>query len=99
MRTGVTSDLWWKNAVIYGVDVKTFQDSDGDGIGDFDGLGERLDYWRSWASAACGCCRSCGRRGGTTATMSPTTSMWTGGSAPLGTWSSCCGPHASAASG
>jgi len=44
MRTGVTSDLWWKNAVIYGVDVKTFQDSDGDGIGDFDGLGERLDY-------------------------------------------------------
>ena len=44
MRTEVTSDLWWKDAVVYGVDVKTFQDSNGDGIGDFDGLGERLDY-------------------------------------------------------
>ncbi|HZD71367.1 MAG TPA: alpha-amylase family protein [Actinomycetes bacterium] len=44
MRAEATSDLWWKNAVIYGVDVKTFQDSNGDGIGDFDGLCERLDY-------------------------------------------------------
>jgi len=44
MRTEVTSDLWWKDAVVYGVDVKTFQDSNGDGIGDFDGLAERLDY-------------------------------------------------------
>jgi maltose alpha-D-glucosyltransferase / alpha-amylase len=44
MRMEATSDLWWKNAVIYGVDVKTFQDSNGDGIGDFNGLCERLDY-------------------------------------------------------
>ncbi|HEX6675552.1 MAG TPA: alpha-amylase family protein [Actinomycetes bacterium] len=44
VRSEVTSDLWWKDAVIYGVDVKTFQDSDGDGIGDFDGLSERLGY-------------------------------------------------------
>jgi maltose alpha-D-glucosyltransferase / alpha-amylase len=44
MRAEATSDLWWKNAVIYGVDVKTFQDSNGDGIGDFDGLSERLGY-------------------------------------------------------
>ena len=26
-----TSDIWWKNAVIYCVDVETFYDSDGDG--------------------------------------------------------------------
>ncbi len=39
-----TSDVWWKNAIIYCLDVETFQDSDGDGIGDFAGLTERLDY-------------------------------------------------------
>jgi trehalose synthase len=39
-----TSDLWWKNAIVYCLDVETFQDSDGDGIGDFSGLTERLDY-------------------------------------------------------
>jgi maltose alpha-D-glucosyltransferase / alpha-amylase len=44
VRTEATSDLWWKNAVVYCVDVKTFQDSNGDGIGDLDGLGDRLDY-------------------------------------------------------
>jgi maltose alpha-D-glucosyltransferase/alpha-amylase len=35
---------WYQNAVFYGVDVATFQDSNGDGIGDFAGLCERLDY-------------------------------------------------------
>ena len=35
---------WYKDAVIYQVHVKTFLDSTGDGIGDFDGLIERLDY-------------------------------------------------------
>jgi len=39
-----TSDLWWKNAVIYCVDVELFQDGDGDGIGDFAGLTGRVDY-------------------------------------------------------
>ena len=39
-----TGDLWWKNAVIYCVDVETFRDSDGDGIGDLAGLTERIDY-------------------------------------------------------
>jgi maltose alpha-D-glucosyltransferase/alpha-amylase len=36
--------LWYKNAVIYGLDVATFQDSNGDGVGDFPGLCRRLDY-------------------------------------------------------
>ncbi len=36
--------LWYKDAVIYEVHVRAFRDSDGDGIGDFRGLVERLDY-------------------------------------------------------
>ena len=36
--------LWYKNAVFYGLDVEKFQDSNGDGIGDFPGLSSRLDY-------------------------------------------------------
>jgi maltose alpha-D-glucosyltransferase/alpha-amylase len=35
---------WYRNAVIYSVDVRLFQDSDGDGIGDLPGLTNRLDY-------------------------------------------------------
>ncbi|MBM1174723.1 alpha-amylase family protein [Microvirga arabica] len=37
-------NLWYKNAVIYCVDVETFMDSNGDGIGDFGGLADRLDH-------------------------------------------------------
>jgi maltose alpha-D-glucosyltransferase/alpha-amylase len=37
-------DLWYKNAVIYGLDVETFADGDGDGVGDFRGLTSRLPY-------------------------------------------------------
>jgi len=37
-------DLWYKDAVIYCLDVETFQDDDGDGIGDFKGLTRRLDH-------------------------------------------------------
>ncbi len=37
-------DVWYQNAIIYGIDVKTFFDGNGDGIGDFEGLIEKLDY-------------------------------------------------------
>src|SRR5256885_12131368 len=36
--------LWYKDAVIYQLHVRTFSDSNGDGIGDFRGLTNRLDY-------------------------------------------------------
>jgi maltose alpha-D-glucosyltransferase/alpha-amylase len=37
-------DLWYKNAIVYCLDVEKYQDANGDGIGDFEGLGRRLDY-------------------------------------------------------
>ena len=36
--------LWYKDAIIYELHIKTFKDSDGDGIGDFRGAIEKLDY-------------------------------------------------------
>jgi maltose alpha-D-glucosyltransferase/alpha-amylase len=44
MTDKATSDLWWKDAVVYCVDVATWLDSDDDGIGDLAGLTRRLDY-------------------------------------------------------
>jgi len=44
MRLTRTSDVWWRNAVIYCLDVETYQDSDGDGHGDFRGLIQRIDH-------------------------------------------------------
>ncbi len=44
-RPGSASDpFWYKDAVIYQVHVRTFFDSNGDGIGDFPGLTAKLDY-------------------------------------------------------
>lgn len=35
---------WWRDAVAYEIFVRSFQDSDGDGIGDFNGITSRLDH-------------------------------------------------------
>ncbi|WP_205500833.1 alpha-amylase family protein [Rufibacter psychrotolerans] len=40
----MTEELWYKNAVIYSLDLETFMDLNGDGVGDFEGLTQRLDY-------------------------------------------------------
>jgi maltose alpha-D-glucosyltransferase / alpha-amylase len=40
-------DLWYKDAIVYCLDVGTFQDGDGDGYGDFRGLSRRLEYLAS----------------------------------------------------
>lgn len=37
-------DDWWKNAVIYEIYPRSFQDTNGDGIGDLKGVTQRLDY-------------------------------------------------------
>jgi glycosidase len=45
-RTGVsaTDDAWWKSGVIYQVYPRSFQDSNGDGVGDLAGVISRLPY-------------------------------------------------------
>lgn len=50
---------WWKNAVVYQIYPRSFQDSDGDGIGDLKGIISRLDYLQKlgidaiWLSPVC----------------------------------------------
>ena len=38
------ADLWFKNAVVYSLNVETFLDANGDGCGDLEGLSRKLDY-------------------------------------------------------
>lgn len=42
--SGLNGEPWWRSAVFYRVDARTFQDSDGDAIGDLPGLTSRLEY-------------------------------------------------------
>nr|WP_202894344.1 alpha-amylase family protein [Kribbella italica] len=39
-----TADSWWKNAVVYCLDIETYFDTDGDGRGDIRGLSQRIDH-------------------------------------------------------
>src|SRR5271166_2222723 len=43
-RTAGAADLWYKDAIIYQLHVKSFFDGNSDGIGDFAGLISKLDY-------------------------------------------------------
>lgn len=53
------TEKWWKHAVVYQVYPRSFQDSNGDGIGDLKGIIQRLDYLKElgvdalWLSPVC----------------------------------------------
>jgi alpha-glucosidase len=42
--TSSSSEPWWKHAVVYEIYPRSYQDSNGDGIGDLNGITSRLDY-------------------------------------------------------
>ncbi|MBO3748217.1 alpha-glucosidase C-terminal domain-containing protein [Streptosporangiaceae bacterium NEAU-GS5] len=44
MRQSQIADLWWKNAVVYCLDIETYADGNGDGIGDFRGAIQHIDH-------------------------------------------------------
>jgi len=45
---------WWSHAVIYEIYPRSFQDSNGDGVGDLNGITQRLDYLQGLALTRCG---------------------------------------------
>ena len=59
MRLDKTKYGWWKNAVFYQIYPKSFQDTNGDGVGDLPGIISRLDYLETlgidgiWLSPVC----------------------------------------------
>lgn len=40
----MTDRAWWRGAVIYQIYPRSFQDTDGDGVGDLEGITAHLDY-------------------------------------------------------
>jgi alpha-glucosidase len=44
---GTSEDPWWKHSVTYEIYLRSFQDSNGDGVGDLNGIVQRLDYLES----------------------------------------------------
>ena len=70
----VRSAVVESNAIIYELHVKAFNDGNADGIGDFQGLLQKLDYLQSLRrSPVSGFCRSFRRLCAMTGTTSPTT--------------------------
>ena len=44
LTQGTEGHPWWNDTVFYEIFVRSFQDSNGDGIGDFNGITQKLDY-------------------------------------------------------
>ena len=52
----VEKTFWWKDAIIYQIYPRSFQDSNGDGIGDLRGIINRLDYIKKLGATAIWLC-------------------------------------------
>ena len=52
MTGAAASAPWWRDAVIYQIYIRSFADSDGDGLGDLAGIRSRLPYLRELGVAA-----------------------------------------------
>ena len=50
--TAVPDAVWWKHAVLYKIYPRSFQDSNGDGFGDLNGITRRLDYLQALGADA-----------------------------------------------
>ena len=85
--------LWYKDAIIYQCHVKSFFDSNNDGVGDFPGLIAKLDY-----IAESGCCHSILRPGSMTDTTSATIARYIRNTARLPISSASSRPRMRAAS-
>ncbi len=46
-KSSTNTNKWWKEAIIYQLYPRSFQDSNGDGVGDLKGVTKRLDYLQS----------------------------------------------------
>lgn len=44
IQTALSDPLWWQRGVIYQIYPRSFQDTNGDGVGDLEGIRRRLDY-------------------------------------------------------
>ena len=93
----VDDPLWYMDAVIYQVHVKAFYDSNGDGVGDFRGLTEKLDYIRDLGVNTIWVMPFYPARCATTATTSPTTRACIRPTGTSRTSSASCGKRTSAA--
>lgn len=47
IKAGGINMEWWKKSVVYQIYVKSFQDSNNDGVGDLQGIISRLDYLKT----------------------------------------------------
>lgn len=46
-KKNTVASPWWKNAIFYEIYIRSFNDSDGDGVGDLNGIINKLDYLKS----------------------------------------------------
>jgi len=86
----VDDPLWYKDAVVYQLNVKSFFDSNDDGIGDFRGLTSKLGYIRDLGVNTIWLMPFYPRRSRMTATTSPTTPASIPSSARSTTFAPCC---------